>query len=457
MFQLQKKLIYGCCLFLMLTNVVIAAVNEVKPQLDQTIALNSFIHSIDQKQLQALPKNKNSLVYRQKLNHLINKQLNQFAGYNYQWICKLAPNGKELLDNKNVTQYQVICNGQWPNKANLNKLLQLMFKEKPNINNIKLHFVIANVNDVTVKPVIAKYGNYNFKDKSFDCSKYPYCQQSLLQMTNVYNQQNPKHKAYAVINGSYFYRYSPTGVFYDMNCIWKSFDQIILSSRGSNIKLNTKMIGDGLTIIDSKVYASNCATYALNEVNGFGISTLQISSPQRATFVISRDINNHKIIEIKNMSVGEEKTSPNIIQALGAGPMLMQQGAYQLQWQDIPGTFQYSANPGLAIVSNKHNHNDRKIVFFSVDGNNWQNGMFSFELANLINELLSGKVNVSGLEKKQLELDYNVISMMALDRGGSTAMITCKNGSDCKKITNAGEGLDQKGRRIFNGLAITMK
>ncbi|MCF6768342.1 phosphodiester glycosidase family protein [Thiotrichales bacterium 19S11-10] len=439
-----KKIIQAIGLGLILSSTSFAIEDEKSPQLDQAVAQKAFIKSLNHKRLKALPKDIASPEYFLALTQLINDQLNQFANYNYHWSCHTDSKDKKSL-GKDVIEYQYYCDGQWPKKDSLNKFLISMFPQKPNIQNLKVNLVIADIDKVNIKPVIAQHGKYDKQTGTYDCSKSPYCQQSLLGMTEDYNQQNPHAKAYAAINGSYFYRYSPTGTFYDMNCVWKSVDQILLGITADKVSLTTDFIGDGLTVINSKSFANNCAAYDLKEGRYPVSMSKALPSPERATFIVSKNNKGQNQIEIKNLSVGEDRSYPNIVQALGAGPMLMQNGDYQVDWQGIPGAFQYSANPGLAIALNKVNPKSQKVVFFSVDGNNWKTGVFTFELANLMNNLLSK------------ELNYKVTSMMALDRGGSTTMITCPKGASCQKISDAGEGLNNPGRLIFNGLIITKK
>jgi hypothetical protein len=356
---------------------------------------------------QSLPENN----YQATFN-LINTALNKLANLNYSWACSL---NKRKLIHEDVKQYTFTCSGNWPAE-----MPEILHKNK-NIKNLTINLVKADVlagKKWTVKPIIT--GKVIKKAVcTLDPEENPDCQKSILAYVQQNNSSTNSDKILAAINGGYFF-IAKAG-FFDSNCLWKIAPG---EFKDFSKPISTAFLSDGLTIIDSQTYAYNCAT--------FGVDML---SPDRATFTV----NDAGKMEITNLASGSGVSTVGIKQALGSGPMMIQNGDYQMDWQAIPSTFEYSANTSVALA--KDSSGNVSLILFTVDGKDKGNGMFSFEMANVLKTTLAK------------ELGVTVTSAMSMDQGGSTTMVTCADNEDCVKISKAGNS-NPNGRSVFNGLAI---
>jgi len=372
-----------------------------------TPKVKQFINNINKAYPFLSVKNTSGLTRHVVNNNIINEALNLTASANYQWKCTepLA----EYLDNDNqIAYYTMTCSGEWP-QAHDN------LYNKLNIKNLLVHAVVANRNSSqqweTTPLITADINNQN------QCISPVNCRSRLFDYVQNYNRSHSR-KIIAVINGGYFFMHKG---FVDSNCIWKTALSYFYNF---DKPLPTSFIGDGLTIINAQTFSFNCP--ALGSVR---------ISPDRATWVVDNK-GNGKIVD---MPAGNTIDTSNIQQALGAGPMLIQNGEYAMEWQLIPSTFGYSANTGLALAEDESGQ--EKIVFFTVDGIDGKNGMYSFEMANFMKEYL-GKA-----------LGFEIRSAMSMDHGGSTSMVTCSQVSgSCRLVSHSGE--DDSGRAVYNGLAI---
>ncbi len=430
-FTMKKRLISA-----LFPLVVVGAYAGVAPK---NITLGNDIFNVPavQQFIKANPKlekayklgvNSGSKTLYQDLTPLINGILTGYEGLNYNWNCDVL-NTSDLNKPGTVKHYTLSCSGSWPSQLS-------SLTSGKNITNLKVNVVTAGYDPqkstVGFTPLVAA------DSPSENCNSGSYCQETLLTQVNDYNNKSAAAtKVLAAINGSYFYiNNASRGVkapFWDSNCLRKPFD--VLFGNPKPI-INTAFIGDGLTIIDGQTYSNNCATFD-NPL----LKWADNGSPDRATFLMG---SSGPVIQ--DVASGANPSVDGVKYAIGSGPMLMQNGNYDNDWQAIPSTFEYSANTSVAVATRPSEMNNHKYtVFFTVDGNDKSNGMFSFEMANLFKYILTSKLGSSRFE---------VQSMMSMDQGGSTTMVTCQDGENCQKSSSA-NGSGGSSRAIFNGLAIT--
>lgn len=312
--------------------------------------------------------------------------LTQVAKFNYDWQCA-PPLVEQPLNTKgSIVWVKLHCQGNYPWR---------FLRQSKSTGVLTINIVDANLSDVNnfIKPSL---GNAQ--------ASKPYHSSLLEQATS-----DPLYVA--GVNGGYFRtRYNSL----DQNCI----------KRSPQKPMDTPdHIGDGLLIIDSKVYSTNCYGGVLAEK---GRSSL-IQDATTKQWRIER--------------VETDVVPTNALNAIGAGPGLIQtiagQPKIQITWEGILSTLEFSAN--TAVILAKDKQDNPHMLFFTVDGIDRQYGMTSISMANFI------YYKIPRLFPLQL------VSAMSMDQGKSTTLFV----KDAKNpIVSASDKSGGASRPIYDGLFI---
>ena len=311
--------------------------------------------------------------------------ITQMAKRNYAWQCS-APLIQQPLNAKgNIVWVKLQCQGTYPWGFS---------KKSRDTGVLTINIVDANLADanIFVKPTIGKAN-----------AKNTY-RGTLLEQAASYPN------AVAGINGGYF-RTRPNRR--DPNCI----------RRSPKKPMDTpNQIGDGLLVIDSQVYSTNCDGGKLSEVG-------------RSSLIQDATTKQWRIERIQKDTV-----PANTVNAIGAGPGLIQtivgEPQIQLTWEGIISTFEFSAN--AAVILAKDKQGKPHILFFTVDGIDKKYGMTSIGMANFIYTKIP---TLFGLK---------LISAMSMDQGNSTTLFVKKADSHITSVT----GKHGTIRDVYDGLFI---
>ncbi len=312
--------------------------------------------------------------------------LTQMAKRDYAWQCSSLQAQKSSLNTKgNITWVKLRCQGVYPWGGAM---------QSGPTGVLTMNIVDANLSDpnTLVKPTIGKANAKNAYLKT------------LLEHAELYPN------AVAGINGGYF-RIKPNHG--DPNCI----------KRSPNSPMDTSMqIGDGLLVIDSKVYSTNCGGGILSEVG-------------RSSLIQDATTQQWRIERVQKDSVPE-----NTLNAIGAGPGLIQTIAgkpeIQITWEGIVSTLEFSAN--TAVILAKDKQGAPHMLLFTVDGIDREYGMTSMEMANFIYNAIPSL------------FELQLVSAMSMDQGNSTAMFVKNVNSAIVSVT----GKHGRMRDIYDGLVI---
>lgn len=312
--------------------------------------------------------------------------LTQLAKRDYAWQCQ-APLVQQPLNNKgNIVWTKLQCQGVYP---------WGIFK-KSSTGVLVINIVDANLADgnTVVKPTLANL-NPEAKDAHY--------------RSTLVEQAARYPTAVAGINGGYFRKKLSQR---DQNCI----------KRRPNTPLDTpNHVGEGLLVIDRKVYSTNCNGGALSES---GRSSL-IQDATTKQWRIER--------------VPHDIVPGNAVNAIGAGPGLIQTIAgkpqIQITWEGILSTLEFSAN--AAVILAKDKQGNPHMLLFTVDGIDKKYGMTSIGMTNFIYTQIPTLFGVQ------------LVSAMSMDQGNSTTMFVKNAPNSVASITGVGSV-----RRIYNGLVI---
>ena len=350
----------------------------------------------------------------QDMYNFLNEKLNEYARLDYQWQCQST----QKTIQENIKHYQFNCNGKWPES-----IPKILYENKAitdiNINVIQID--VSQDSTVQVKPFITAKVNEKGEVCTRDYEHYSDCQKPILPYVKQYNQ-NHNQKLLVGINGGYFHIADQH--FYDTNCLWVNKTN---NQHDYTVLNKLSFLSDSLLIINQQNYAFNCATFGK-----------KLYSPARATFIK----NMQGDYDIKNIAAGQVQLT-QVDQALGAGPILIQDAQYQLDWQALPPSFEFAANSSIALGYDLKT-NDEIIVLITVDGDHHGKGMFAFQIANFFKMVI------------EKSLSINIESLMSLDRGGSSTMVVCnQHGSRCQQVSESGQGIP--GRTVLTGLGVYLK
>ncbi len=311
--------------------------------------------------------------------------ITQMAKRNYAWQCSAPLIQRPLNANGNIVWVKLQCQGTYP---------WGFLKQSRDTGVLTMNIVDANLADanILVKPAI---GDANAKNAY---------RGTLLEQAASYPN------AVAGINGGYFRTRLNRQ---DPNCM----------ERSSKKPLDTpNHVGEGLLVIDSQVYSTNCDGGKLSEVGRSSLIQDAITKQWR----IER--------------VQKDTVPANTLNAIGAGPGLIQTIAgkpqIQMTWEGIWSTFEFSAN--AAVILAKDKQGNPHMLFFTVDGIDREYGMTSIGMTNFIYNKIP---TLFGLQ---------LISAMSMDQGNSTTLFVKKADNHIASVT----GAQGKIRDVYDGLFI---
>ena len=311
--------------------------------------------------------------------------ITQMAKRNYAWQCSPPLIQQSLNAKGNIVWVKLQCQGTYPWR---------FLQKAKDTGVLTINIVDANLADanIFVKPAI---GAVNAKNTY---------RSTLLEQAALYPS------AVAGINGGYF-RTKPNRR--DPNCIRRAVKTPMDTSHH---------VGEGLLVIDSQVYSTNCDGGPLSET---GRSSL-IQDGTTKQWRIERVPKD----TVPDYTVNAIGAGPGLIQTIGGKPQI------QMTWEGILSTFEFSAN--AAVILAKDKQSNPHMLFFTVDGIDRKYGMTSIEMTNFIyNEIPS----LFGLQ---------LVSAMSMDQGNSTTLFV-KNADNHIASATGTHGVI---RDVYDGLFI---
>lgn len=357
----------------------------------------------------------------------LDEALDAFALLPRDWHCQMV-NQSSLVGGASASSamlYTLSCNGTLPpmpealqqlikaqdiqpwlprsSKSTATKITEAQQQQLPSTFNITIVVADLTANPkLYLAPVLAQ-------QNSMPVEPSPY-RQTVLGMAQ--DQQQAGLRPLAGINGGYFFflKSSPTDVFFDSNCFQK-FD-LNFANRST---LTSFDIGDGVHIAKGRPYSWNCPT-----LGKYGAA----DKPARAAFFQDAAGQLH----IANLPAGPlDVASLGLQNAIGSGPMLMQNGTVDLEWQEISSTFELSANTAFGLGKSLTSGHQIGLMF-TVSGRDGELGMRSADMTNFL------LLQVPALLKVRLS------SAMSMDQGGSTTMVVWDPvANQLRLVTSSGE------------------
>lgn len=316
----------------------------------------------------------------------ISLAITKLAKRDYAWQCQPPIVQKQVSGRSNIIWTKRQCNGTYPFSF-------LSFSRK------STGPLIINVLDINLAD------NHSFIKPAMSAAsaKKPY-------LSNLSALAQQQSRFIAGINGGYFRSKIQRT---DYNCKTRPVSTPLSQPND---------VGDGLLVIDTQVYSTNCPNSLFSE-------------PGRSTLLQDATTKQWRIEQV-NAGV----VPSNTLNALGAGPGLIQtiDGKPQIRvtWEGIPSTFEFSANTAV-ILANDAKGNPHMLLF-TVDGVDHKWGMTSLEMANFIYHQIPKLFQVQ------------LVSAMSMDQGNSTAMYV----KDANKPIVSVAGRDTNQRDIYDGLFV---